>query len=506
MKGKSGDKRFVGYVSRVVSELSGLVGDKSIRAYTRADALRFRDLLVARGVAQATVKRNFECIRAIWNFTATENAIDAVNPFSNMNYGNGAKPVRRLPIPPEQLRTIQAECRRKDDEMRWLIGVLSDSGMRLAEAIGLTKDDISLDSATPSIWIKAHPWRPLKTQNSQRHVPAVGSTLWGLKRACESSQSKFLFPRYCSADGNKSDYASSGLNKWLRPMVPHILFKLWLVSSEATSLQNLKIVISIFFFYSIIATCLLIPAFLKLKKEKDKTWFFALIIIVFSVGNLALSIQPILALNSKTTSVNKESTQSLSNRNSMNELKLATVNEKGCVEEINSTLTNYFLHFQDDYKYKESVSMTRLQELSWITTFERFGDFSWAFNAIKSNGREFYQYPGEDHGWQEIIYVEVKLSGILYPLSEQILKNHRFFDGVFSVRPTIEMEGIGFREGNYETRSIYYECLTHDDGTRVVFQSNSKIKRHEYISADDFKAIVDKNSFKRRFSWLFPAI
>ena len=220
MRGKSGDKRFVGYVSRVVSELSGLVGDKSIRAYTRADALRFRDLLVARGVAQATVKRNFECVRAIWNFTATENAIDAVNPFSNMNYGNGAKPVRRLPIPPEQLSSIQAECRRKDDEMRWLIAVLSDSGMRLAEAIGLTKDDIKLNSATPSIWIEAHPWRPLKTQNSQRYVPAVGSTLWGLKRACESSQSKFLFPRYCSADGNKSDYASNGLNKWLRPMVP----------------------------------------------------------------------------------------------------------------------------------------------------------------------------------------------------------------------------------------------------------------------------------------------
>ena len=118
MKGKSGDKRFVGYVIRVVSELSGLVGDKSIRAYTRADALRFRDLLVRRGVSQATVKRNFECIRAIWNFTAAENAIDATNPFSNMNYGNGAEPVRRLPIPPERLRTIQTECQRKDDEMR----------------------------------------------------------------------------------------------------------------------------------------------------------------------------------------------------------------------------------------------------------------------------------------------------------------------------------------------------------------------------------------------------
>jgi integrase len=220
MKGKLGDKRFVGYVNRVVSELTGLVGDKSIRAYTRSDALRFRDLLVARGVAQATVKRNFECIRAIWNFTATENAIDVVNPFSNMNYGNGAKPVRRLPIPHEQLRVIQAECRRKDDEMRWLIAVLSDSGMRLAEAIGLTKQDISLDCKVPLITLTERPWRPLKTENSQRRVPAVGATLWGLKRAQESSESDFLFPRYCSLEGNKSDYASNGLNKWLRPLVP----------------------------------------------------------------------------------------------------------------------------------------------------------------------------------------------------------------------------------------------------------------------------------------------
>ena len=220
IKGKLGDKRFVGYVSRFVSDLTGRVGDKSIRAYTRSDALRFRDLLVARGVAQATVKRNFECIRAIWNFTATENAIDAVNPFSNMNYGNGAKPVRRLPIPHEQLRVIQAECRRKDDEMRWLIAVLSDSGMRLAEAIGLTKQDISLDCKVPLITLTERPWRPLKTKNSRRRVPAVGATLWGLKRAQESSESDFLFPRYCSLEGNKLDYASNGLNKWLRPLVP----------------------------------------------------------------------------------------------------------------------------------------------------------------------------------------------------------------------------------------------------------------------------------------------
>jgi integrase len=119
-----------------------------------------------------------------------------------------------------KLGVIQAECRRKDDEMRWLIAVLSDSGMRSAKAIGLTKQDISLDCKVPLITLTERPWRPLKTENSQKRVPAVGATLWGKKRAQESSESDFLFPRYCSLEGNKSDYASNGLNKWLRPLVP----------------------------------------------------------------------------------------------------------------------------------------------------------------------------------------------------------------------------------------------------------------------------------------------
>ena len=220
MKGKSEDKRFCGYVSRVVAEVVAVSGNKSIKAYTRADALRFRDVLVARRVAQATVKRNFECIRAVWNFAASENAVDVVNPFSNMNYGSGAKPVKRMSISMHRLRIVQHECLLKDDDMRWLIAVLSDSGMRLAEAVGLTKEDVVLEGNMPVIRLQARPWRPLKTINSERSIPAVGKALWGLKRAYESSNNEFLFPRYCSASGNKSDYASNGLNKWLKPLVP----------------------------------------------------------------------------------------------------------------------------------------------------------------------------------------------------------------------------------------------------------------------------------------------
>ena len=129
MKGKADNKRFVQYTSRVVSEVIGLSGDKIISAYTRHDALAFRDSLLDRNSSYATVKRNFECIRAVWNFAARENGIDSVNPLANMNYGNGAAPVKRMPIPLEDIRKIQSICFEMDDDIRWLIALLSDTGM-----------------------------------------------------------------------------------------------------------------------------------------------------------------------------------------------------------------------------------------------------------------------------------------------------------------------------------------------------------------------------------------
>ena len=72
-----------------MAEVIGLAGDKLVSACTRQDALAFRESLIARGSANATVKRNFECIRAIRNFAAREHGIGTANPFSSMNYGNG---------------------------------------------------------------------------------------------------------------------------------------------------------------------------------------------------------------------------------------------------------------------------------------------------------------------------------------------------------------------------------------------------------------------------------
>ena len=220
MKGRADDRCFVRYTSRVVSEIVQLAGAKAINSHTRNDALMFRDSLLKREVSYNTVKRNFECIRAIWNFAARENGVSDPNPFANMNYGNGAGAVKRMPIPIDDIRKVQQLCYQKDDDIRWLIALLSDTGMRLAEAAGLAKEDVFLDTEIPDVRLCERPWRPLKTRSSERDVPLVGAALWAAKRAYESSPNEYLFPRYCSEDRCKADYASNSLNKWLRKHVP----------------------------------------------------------------------------------------------------------------------------------------------------------------------------------------------------------------------------------------------------------------------------------------------
>mgnify|MGYP001327985623 CR=1 FL=1 len=128
---------------------------------------------------------------------------------------------RRLPIPIECIRVVQSDCHHMDDDMRWLVALLSDTGMRLGEAVGFSVDDIRLDDETPHVNITPHPWRRLKTRGSERCVPLVGEALWAASRAIEgASGSNFLFPRYNRGSTSNANSASAAINKWLKPRVP----------------------------------------------------------------------------------------------------------------------------------------------------------------------------------------------------------------------------------------------------------------------------------------------
>jgi integrase len=151
------------------------------------------------------------------NFAAAEIGISLMNPFGRVYYDRNAGVAGRAPMPIEAIRAIQAQCRDLDDDLRWLVALVSDTGMRLAEAAGILIEDIRLDDPIPHVIIREHPWRRLKTAGSNRQVPLVGEALWAARRVhARVAHSEFAFPRYNKGERTNANSASAALNKWLK--------------------------------------------------------------------------------------------------------------------------------------------------------------------------------------------------------------------------------------------------------------------------------------------------
>jgi hypothetical protein len=174
LKGDGKDKTFVRGANRNIQYVTDQLGNRPIDAYTSADAAALRDKLIENGLSVSSVKRNFSTIRSIINLTITEQGLDCINAFAR-TYMPDDDRQRRLPIPIDCIRAIQSDCRHMDDDMRWLVALLSDTGMRLGEAVGLSVDDIRLDDETPHANITPHPWRRLKTKGSEK-MHSIGWT------------------------------------------------------------------------------------------------------------------------------------------------------------------------------------------------------------------------------------------------------------------------------------------------------------------------------------------
>ena len=165
----------------------------------------------------STVKRVFSSVKAIINLTIQEYGLEINNPFSKTYMPEIEDKQYRQSIPTETIKYIQSLCREYDDDLRWLVALLSDTGMRLGEGAGLLKSDINLDCEIPHIRLIPHPWRRLKTRTSKRYIPLTKESEWACMRILEHNKdSLFAFPRYASLKGCNANSASAALNKWLK--------------------------------------------------------------------------------------------------------------------------------------------------------------------------------------------------------------------------------------------------------------------------------------------------
>lgn len=199
-----------------------ICGDKPLIDYKKSDANAFREALVAKRMAGSSIVRIFGTVRSVINFAAAEEGINITNPFGRVYFDRTAGVKDRQPISSEVIRLVQSECYRLDDDMRWLVALIADTGMRLAEAAGLSRGDFFEDqSGGMTVRVQPHPWRRLKTTGSAREIPLFGSALWAARRIIEERKSSdFAFPRYNKTGTTNANSASAALNKWLKHHAP----------------------------------------------------------------------------------------------------------------------------------------------------------------------------------------------------------------------------------------------------------------------------------------------
>jgi len=216
VKGVGRPKLFFTTAQRYIGYLIECLGNRSIDQYTSKDATVLREWLIKKGLSNSSLQRVFSGIKAVINFVTLEQGLECQNAFAKVYLPSNADAKKRHAINSSNMAKIKAECLSLDDDIRWLVAIIFDSGMRLSEAAGLMLDDLKLEEDIPYIDLKPHPHRRLKTASSKRKIPLVGTSLWAAKRLKQHSTGLYCFPRYTNCERCNSNSASAAINKWIK--------------------------------------------------------------------------------------------------------------------------------------------------------------------------------------------------------------------------------------------------------------------------------------------------
>jgi integrase len=215
-KGK--DKDFQSNQSQHWRKLVALVGDIALEGLARDHARQYRDQRLATGVKTTTLQRELAVLRAIVNVACREIPLNLKNPFDSLVIPNANKDAtKRIPYLNDEWKILVNAAIQADDEPRRIVVVLANTGARLAEVVGLRKQDF--DPVAGTINILSHASRSLKTTASERIIPLLPAALKALQTQLTSSTTDFLFPAYTNALKTNNGGASAILNKWAKKFV-----------------------------------------------------------------------------------------------------------------------------------------------------------------------------------------------------------------------------------------------------------------------------------------------
>jgi len=214
---------------RAVKNFLSVIGDTPLEKISREDILHFRSWWVSRikseeSLSPNTANKDFGFIRQILRAAADNFGLD-INVdilFRKINLKDAPQQSRH-PFETNYIKDVlmNRDLLKMNDECQLFIYAMADTGARVSELVGLEDEDILLSDEVPHIKIRKNALRSLKTLQSERDIPLVGSSLLAFKELNGG------FIRY----RGKSDLISATINKYLRengliPSDRHSLYSL----------------------------------------------------------------------------------------------------------------------------------------------------------------------------------------------------------------------------------------------------------------------------------------
>ena len=152
-------------------------GDKPINEYTSDDYFKFKEFL------KINILNESEILKQVNNFFLFSykklNIKEKINFKKKSQITNESKPVE---FNNDELIFVAKKCQESNDLESLILLLLMDTGCTISEIIGLSEDDIYLDSYLPFIIIRTNHFRKIKNVNKLRTIPLVGSSLWAINK------------------------------------------------------------------------------------------------------------------------------------------------------------------------------------------------------------------------------------------------------------------------------------------------------------------------------------
>ncbi|WP_260080316.1 hypothetical protein [Phaeobacter inhibens] len=107
LKGQGRPETFHRAAHRSCGYVIDVCGDEPPLDYSKADANKFRDALIERGLADSSITRIFGTVCAVFNFAVAEEGLSITSPFANVYYDRNKGVSGRSSTPVENIRTVQ---------------------------------------------------------------------------------------------------------------------------------------------------------------------------------------------------------------------------------------------------------------------------------------------------------------------------------------------------------------------------------------------------------------